>query len=89
MVSIDLVVNNQVGLHARPAILFTLEAKKYLSSVYLDFNGQRANAKSSLEVIGLGIRNGSQITITAKGNDETAALEGLKNLVESNFGEPA
>jgi phosphocarrier protein len=89
MVSIDLVVKNQVGLHARPATLFVMEAKKYLSSVFLDFNGQRVNAKSPLEIMGLGIRSGSEITITADGNDETDAVEGLKNLIESNFGESA
>jgi phosphocarrier protein len=47
------------------------------------------NAKSPLEIMGLGIRSGSEITITADGNDETAAVEGLKNLIESNFGETA
>lgn len=87
MVSIELVVNNDVGLYARPAVLFTQEAQKYNSSVFLDFDGHRANAKSVLEIMGLGVGHGAAITLTAKGADESAAAEGLRNLVESNFNE--
>lgn len=85
MVSIELVVNNEVGLHARPAILFTQEAQKYNASVFLDYDGHRANAKSVLEIMGLGVGHGAAIMVTTKGADESAAAEGLKNLVESNF----
>jgi phosphocarrier protein len=87
MVSVDLTINNKVGLHARPATLFSKEAQKYASSIFVNYQGNKANGKSMLEVMGLGIGCGAEFTLTATGDDEVIALEGLKSLVGSNFGE--
>ena len=87
MVSKDVVVNNQVGLHARPATFFIQKANEFKSSIWVEKEERRVNAKSLLGVLSLGIVKGTAITLIAEGVDEAAAVETLSNLVESNFAE--
>jgi phosphocarrier protein HPr len=88
-----IVVNNKVGLHARPASQFVQEAAKYKSEIKVsaydpDTNELReANAKSILGVLTLGVFQGMEITIHAEGEDEESAVDNLRKLVENNFGE--
>ena len=88
-----IVVNNKVGLHARPASLFVQEALKYSSDVNVycqdpeTKEDRNANAKSILSVLTLGVFQGMEITITAEGEDEAEAVEALRTLVEDDFGE--
>jgi phosphotransferase system HPr (HPr) family protein len=83
----EIFIRHELGLHARPAALFVQEAQKFSSDLKLGFNGQVANAKSMLGVLGLGVGSGARVVIYAEGKDETIAIETLKHLVESNFGE--
>jgi len=87
MTSIEIEIRHAVGLHARPAALFVQAAQKYQSAITLAFDGRSANAKSLLGILGLGAGSGARVTITATGEDEAAAVQALKQLVESNFGE--
>lgn len=87
MVSKNVVVNNQVGLHARPATFFIQKANEFKSSIWVEKEERRVNAKSLLGVLSLGIVKGTEITLIAEGVDEAAAVETLSNLVESNFAE--
>ena len=87
MVSKNVVVMNQVGLHARPATFFIQKANEYKSSIWVEKEERRVNAKSLLGVLSLGIVKGTEITLIAEGVDEAAAVETLSNLVESNFAE--
>ena len=87
MVSKNVVVMNQVGLHARPATFFIQKANEYKSSIWVEKEERRVNAKSLLGVLSLGIVKGTEITLIAEGVDEAAAVETLANLVESNFAE--
>ena len=87
MVSKEIVVQNQVGLHARPATFFIQKANEYTSSIWISKDERKVNAKSLLGVLSLGITRGTAITICAEGADEEAAIEGLASLVESNFAE--
>ena len=87
MVSKNVVVNNQVGLHARPATFFIQKANEFKSSIWVEKEERRVNAKSLLGVLSLGIVKGTEITLIAEGVDEEAAVETLSNLVESNFAE--
>ena len=88
-----IVVNNKVGLHARPAAVFVQEANKYASEISVsatdpDTNENRkANAKSILGILTLGVFQGMEIVIKAEGNDEDAAIASLVKLVEDDFGE--
>ena len=87
MVSKNVVVNNQVGLHARPATFFIQKANEFKSSIWVEKEERRVNAKSLLGVLSLGIVKGTEITLIAEGVDEAVAVESLSNLVESNFAE--
>ncbi len=83
----DVVVQNQVGLHARPATFFIQKANEYKSSIWVEKEERRVNAKSLLGVLSLGILCGSDIRIIADGADEQAAVDALVELVESGFAE--
>ncbi len=87
MVSKDVVVNNQVGLHARPATFFIQKANEFKSSIWVEKEERRVNAKSLLGVLSLGIVKGTAVTLIAEGVDEQAAVDTLAELVESNFAE--
>lgn len=83
----DVVVQNQVGLHARPATFFIQEAMKYRSTIWVEKEERRVNAKSLLGVLSLGIIGDTTIRIIADGPDEENAVEALVKLVESGFAE--
>ena len=83
----DVKVENQVGLHARPATFFIQKANEYKSSIWVEKEERRVNAKSLLGVLSLGIIGGTTIKVISDGCDETEAGEGLGSLVESGFAE--
>ena len=78
---------NQVGLHARPATFFIQKANEYKSSIWVEKEERRVNAKSLLGVLSLGIVGGTSIRIIADGPDEEEAVENLVDLVKSGFAE--
>lgn len=80
-------VQNQVGLHARPATFFIQKANEFKSSIWVEKDERRVNAKSLLGVLSLGIMGGTEIRIMAGGSDEEEAVEALVALVESGFAE--
>ena len=81
------VVQNKVGLHARPATFFIQKANEFKSSIWVEKEERRVNAKSLLGVLSLGIVKGTTITLIADGADEKEAVEALVELVKDNFGE--
>jgi phosphocarrier protein len=89
-----IVVNNKVGLHARPAAVFVQTASRFKSDVKVSCLDKEtgsirvANAKSILSILTLGVFQGTEITIQATGEDEEAAVQALVELVQTNFGEP-
>ena len=85
----DVVVQNQVGLHARPATFFIQKANEFKSSIWVETEARRVNAKSLLGILSLGIVGGTTIRIIADGTDEEAAVKGLVDLVDSGFAEGA
>ncbi len=85
MISKTVVVKNQVGLHARPATFFIQKSNEFKSSIWVEKEERRVNAKSLLGVLSLGITKGTEITIITDGTDEKEAIEALESLVESNF----
>ena len=80
-------VQNQVGLHARPATFFIQKANEFKSSIWVEKEERRVNAKSLLGVLSLGIVGGTEIDIIADGSDEQEAVDSLVALVESGFAE--
>lgn len=87
MVSKEIVVQNQVGLHARPATFFIQKANEFSCSIWISKDERKVNAKSLLGVLSLGITRGTAVTLTADGADEEVAVEALESLVASNFAE--
>jgi len=87
MVSKEIVVQNQVGLHARPATFFIQKANEFTSGIWIAKDDRKVNAKSLLGVLSLGVTRGTSITVIADGSDEEAAVNELAALVESNFAE--
>ena len=87
MYSKDTVVNNQVGLHTRPATFFIQKANEFKSSVWVEKEERRMNAKSLLGVLSLGIVKGTPIKLIADGPDEVEAVEALVKLINSDFAE--
>ena len=85
MVLKEVVVQNQVGLHARPATFFIQKANEYKSSVWIEKDEKRVNAKSLLGVLSLGVTKGTNITIIADGVDEEKAVGELVSLISSDF----
>ena len=81
----EVVVQNQVGLHAGPATFFIQKANEYKSSIWIEKDERKVNAKSLLGVLSLGITKGINVTIMAEGSDEEKAVNDLVLLISSNF----
>lgn len=87
MVEVSLILENSVGLHARPAAEMIKLASKFKSTVTLTGAGKTVNAKSILAVLTMGLFKGDIIMIAADGPDEEECIEALKQLVLNRFGE--
>ena len=87
MVSRSVTIQNNVGLHARPATFFIQKANSYKCSIWVEKDDCRVNAKSLLGVLSLGISKGMNITLIADGSDEAEAVNGLAELVNGGLGE--
>ena len=85
MISRNITIQNSVGLHARPATFFIQKANEFKSTIWVEKEEQRVNAKSLLGVLSLGIIKGSSIDLIADGPDEKAAVDALVELISSNF----
>ena len=83
----EVTVQNPVGLHARPATFFIQKANEFKSSIWVEKEERRVNAKSLLGVLSLGIVGGTSIKVIADGADEQQAVDSLIKLVESGFSE--
>ena len=85
MTSRNITIKNSVGLHARPATFFIQKANSYKSSIWVEKEDRRVNAKSLLGVLSLGITKDMTITLIADGADEVEALNGIEDLVVNGF----
>lgn len=83
----EVVLKNEAGLHARPASMFVNKANKYNSEITLLKEEKEYNGKSIMGILSMGAIKNTSIMIKAKGKDEREAVEALKELVDSNFGE--
>ena len=83
----EITVKNEVGLHARPATYFIQKANEFKSSIWIEKDDRRVNAKSLLGVLSLGIVKGTAVNIVADGVDENEAIATLSALIDSDFSE--
>ena len=87
VISKEVTINNQVGLHARPATFFIQKANEFKSSIWIEKDDRRVNAKSLLGVLSLGIVKGTAVNIVADGVDENEAIATLSARIDSDFSE--
>ena len=82
MITQNVTVKNTIGLHARPATFFIQKANTYRSSIWVEKEDRRVNAKSLLGVLSLGVIGGMTVTLIADGDDEKEAIAGLASFIE-------
>ncbi|MBM3125455.1 MAG: HPr family phosphocarrier protein [Chloroflexi bacterium] len=88
MQKITLMVINEVGLHARPAAEFVKTASTFKTSLQVrnvTRNTPPVDAKSIISILTLGVEKGHEIELAAEGEDETIAIETLRDLIDSDF----
>ncbi len=79
------VVQDELGLHARPAGLLVKEAAKFKSAITLDSGAKKADAKRIMAVMSMGVKKGVEVTVSIEGEDEDAAYETIKKFFEDNL----
>lgn len=78
-------ITDAQGVHARPAGLLVKEASKYESSITIGHGGKTGDAKKIFAVMGLGIKCGDEITVTAEGKDEAQAAPAMESFLKENL----
>ena len=83
----EVTITNNIGLHARPATFFIQKANSFKSSIWIEKDDRKVNAKSLLGVLSMGIAQGMTVTLVADGQDENTAIDALVALVNTGFAE--
>ena len=81
------IISNKLGLHARAAAKIVTLTNKFQSIIEIVNNGKKADAKSIMKILMLAAPKGTEVTITAHGKDEIAAIKSLEKLIEAKFDE--
>ncbi|HHT65495.1 MAG: HPr family phosphocarrier protein [Caldicoprobacterales bacterium] len=87
MVEKEFIIENEAGLHARPAAMLIKEASRFQSDILVIRGNKTGNAKSLLSILALGVFKGTRVTVRIDGSDEIAAMYKISKLIESNFSE--
>ena len=87
MIKSTITISNKLGLHARASAKLTKLAGSFRSEIHLSRNGRRVNAKSIMGVMMLAAGLGTEVEIETEGEDEQAAMDGLRALINDKFGE--
>ncbi len=80
-------IKNKLGFHLRAVANFVKVSEKFDSEIKVDYKGVTADGKSIMGLMTLAVIQGSDIEITARGNDAKEALDELSKLIENKFGE--
>lgn len=83
----EITVTNRLGIHARPAAAIVQRVLSFESDVHFTFNGNRVNAKSIMGLLTLAATRSSRLMVHCKGKDAQEALDAVKELFASGFGE--
>ena len=87
MISFLINIEDEIGFHARTASLFAKKASTFNSNIFVEFNGKKVSAKSTLSLMTLGVKSRDQIVLIAEGSDEKEAHEALVSYIKNNFKE--
>lgn len=85
MSEFEYVIRDQVGIHARPAGALAKKAKEFQSQITIEAEGKKADASKLMAVMGLGVKCGTTVKVTAEGADEEAAIAAMKEFFEANL----
>ena len=85
MKTFNYTIQDEIGIHARPAGLLVKEAKNYNSKITLNINGKSAEATKLMAIMSLGAKNGQTVEVTIEGVDEDVAYKGIKTFFEQNL----
>lgn len=85
MVKFEYVIKDEIGIHARPAGMLAKTAKGFDSVVTVEKDGKSAAATKLMALMGLGVKCGDKITVTAEGTDEQQAADAMKKFFEDNL----
>ena len=75
-------ITAETGIHARPATLLVQSASKFNSDINLEYKGKSVNLKSIMGVMSLGVGQGSDVVITAEGDDEEEAIQTIADTMK-------
>ncbi len=85
MKTFNYIITDEIGIHARPAGLLVNKAKQYSSKITIEMQGKTAEATKLMALMGLGVKCGNTVKVMIEGDDEDAALEGMKAFFEQNL----
>lgn len=85
MKSFNYVITDEVGIHARPAGILVKEAKKYASKVTVHMGEKSADAKKLMALMGMGVKQGDEVTVSVEGDDEESAAAEMEKFFRENL----
>lgn len=85
MVKFEYVIKDEIGIHARPAGMLAKTAKGFDSVITVEKDGKSAAATKLMALMGLGVKCGDKVTVTAEGTDEQQAADAMKKFFEDNL----
>ncbi len=87
MIKVEIEIINKFGIHARPAALLAKEANESNTEMIISINDEKANLKSVVDILALGVKKGSVVKLEFNGFDEDLACKKIVELVNNRFGE--
>ena len=85
MKSFNYVITDDQGVHARPAGILVKEAKQYASKATISANGKSADLTKLMAIMGMGIKKGTEVTVSVEGDDEDTAAAALEKFFQENL----
>ena len=85
MKSFTYVIKDELGIHARPAGLLVKEAKQFTSTITLECGEKKAVAKGLMGVMGMAVKQGNEVVVSAEGDDEDVAIAALEAFFNANL----
>ena len=87
MLNQKVIISNKLGLHARASMKLVNLAARFASQIHIGYKNRDVNAKSIMNVMALGAKKGTEITLKIDGEDETQAMQAILELINDKFGE--
>ncbi|NLL93213.1 MAG: HPr family phosphocarrier protein [Clostridiales bacterium] len=84
MITKEMIIKIKTGLEARPVALFVQVASQFDSSIYVEHENKKVNAKSIMGMMTLGLAAGAEVVVEASGNDEEAAISRIEEYLSSD-----